>query len=308
MRRAMAVGWSGRPDGRCRIAELLMRGGRVAEAAPLWQAVLADTPDDVWLYNNAALEYTAIGDHDEALTWLTRGVQVAIATGDPEMVLPQLTLMRSESLTMLGRPVDDLQERAAAVLADPPPRPARTPLPAMRGTSAGSGGAPAIGFGNVVRARLKEAAGWAGVGSAASPAVASASSAIASPEPMVVALAWFPATDYQEALARWPELATEGAAKGGKDHSAYNRALQRTLQDYADAGAPRLFIAPIRIPAFLAWCREHDRDPADARAGYSAALARRGDPSLIGWPPGRNQPCWCGSGRKYKQCCGTVRP
>ncbi|WP_449181823.1 SEC-C metal-binding domain-containing protein [Actinorugispora endophytica] len=22
------------------------------------------------------------------------------------------------------------------------------------------------------------------------------------------------------------------------------------------------------------------------------------------WPPERNQPCWCGSGRKYKKCCG----
>ena len=121
----------------------------------------------------------------------------------------------------------------------------------------------------------------------------------------MVALAWFPATDYQEALARWPELTTAGAAKGCQDHAAYNRALQRTLQDYADAGAPRLVIAPIRIPAFLAWCREHDRDPADARAGYSADLARQGDPSLIGWPPGRNQRCWCGSGRKYKLCCGA---
>jgi hypothetical protein len=21
------------------------------------------------------------------------------------------------------------------------------------------------------------------------------------------------------------------------------------------------------------------------------------------WPPGRNDPCWCGSGTKYKKCC-----
>lgn len=32
MRRALQVGWHGEPDGRCRIAELLMRDGRVAEA------------------------------------------------------------------------------------------------------------------------------------------------------------------------------------------------------------------------------------------------------------------------------------
>ena len=30
MRRALQVGWAGEPDGRCRIAELLMRDGRVA--------------------------------------------------------------------------------------------------------------------------------------------------------------------------------------------------------------------------------------------------------------------------------------
>ena len=55
-------------------------------------------------------------------------------------------------------------------------------------------------------------------------------------DPVTLALAWFPAEDYQEALTRWPELTTEGAAKGAKDHADYNRALQRTLQDYADDG------------------------------------------------------------------------
>ena len=127
-------------------------------------------------------------------------------------------------------------------------------------------------------------------------------------DPVTLALAWFPAGDYQEALTRWPELTSEGAAKGVKDHAEYNRALQRTLQDYADEGATRLFIAPIRIAPFLAWCAEQGRDPADTRAGYSATLAQRRDPSLIAWPPGRNQRCWCGSGRKYKQCCGSARP
>ena len=125
---------------------------------------------------------------------------------------------------------------------------------------------------------------------------------------VTLALAWFPQDDYEQALARWPELTTEGAEKGAKDHADYNRALQRTLQNYADAGQTWLFIAPIRIPAFLAWCQEKGRDPANDRAGYSAALAQRRDPTLIAWPPARNQRCWCGSGRKYKQCCGSSRP
>jgi tetratricopeptide (TPR) repeat protein len=83
MRSAIAAGWRGRPDGRCRIAELLMRTGQVAEAAPLWDEVRADTPDDVWLYNNAGLEYAALGDDATALEWLTDGLNLALTTGDP---------------------------------------------------------------------------------------------------------------------------------------------------------------------------------------------------------------------------------
>ena len=29
-------------------------------------------------------------------------------------------------------------------------------------------------------------------------------------------------------------------------------------------------------------------------------------PGVTAWPPGRNQPCWCGSGCKYKKCCATT--
>ncbi|MET9315984.1 SEC-C metal-binding domain-containing protein [Kribbella sp. NPDC003505] len=28
----------------------------------------------------------------------------------------------------------------------------------------------------------------------------------------------------------------------------------------------------------------------------------------VEWPPPRNQPCWCGSGIKYKKCCGGPLP
>jgi uncharacterized protein YecA (UPF0149 family) len=40
-----------------------------------------------------------------------------------------------------------------------------------------------------------------------------------------------------------------------------------------------------------------------ARAGYAASMNINNPGELIAWPPGRNQPCWCGSGRKYKKCC-----
>lgn len=39
-------------------------------------------------------------------------------------------------------------------------------------------------------------------------------------------------------------------------------------------------------------------------AAYAADQMRAGNG--LAWPPGRNDACWCESGRKYKRCCGTV--
>jgi hypothetical protein len=126
-----------------------------------------------------------------------------------------------------------------------------------------------------------------------------------------VALAWLPAGDYEQAVQLWPELADSDRVRGPDGpvpHRQYCKALQQILIEYAEAGLPALTIAPVRVAPFTAWCAERDRRPdsAEARAEYAAQLTARSDPELIAWPPGRNQPCWCGSGRKYKKCCATT--
>jgi len=63
-------------------------------------------------------------------------------------------------------------------------------------------------------------------------------------------------------------------------------------------------IAPILLEDYLAWCDERGEDPGQARASYAADRLADGD--VLAWPPGRNEPCWCGSGRKYKRCCGMA--
>jgi hypothetical protein len=125
-----------------------------------------------------------------------------------------------------------------------------------------------------------------------------------------VALAWLPAGDYEQAVQLWPELAQSDRVRGPDGpvpHRQYCRMLQQILTEYADVGMPALAIAPVRVVPFTAWCNEHGQQPdsAEARAEYAAQLAARADPDLIAWPPGRNQPCWCGSGRKYKKCCAA---
>lgn len=50
-----------------------------------------------------------------------------------------------------------------------------------------------------------------------------------------------------------------------------------------------------------------DRDPGEetTRHAYMCQLVDAG--KTIAWPPPRNARCWCGSGSKYKECCGSPR-
>jgi hypothetical protein len=114
------------------------------------------------------------------------------------------------------------------------------------------------------------------------------------------AVGWFPADDYRPALELWTSI---GELWKGIDHPEYCRRMEVTFRGWAAHGhRPRL--VPIVLDRYLSWCEGRGDDPAEARPGYAAEMLRLGlaDP----WPPGRNDPCWCGSERKYKKCCGAA--
>ncbi len=257
MHAALEEGWSGRPDGRCRVAGILMHAGRLAEADLLWARVRTETPDDLWLYHSAGVEYAHGGDHATALRWLTDGLLLALRTGDADELAESLLEHRAACLAALGVAVDDLQARAETHVICSGVSVAQR-LPA---------GPPAV------RGDVHAAARWA----------------------------WFPADEYARALRLWPELTDTGPAARGCDHATYSRRMQRSVREGAGALMVGVAIAPIRIDAYLAWCDAEGEDPANARATYAAALPAD---QLIAWPPGRNDGCWCASGRKYKRCCG----
>lgn len=126
-----------------------------------------------------------------------------------------------------------------------------------------------------------------------------------------VAVAWLPAGDYERALQFWPDFATSDRVAGPDGplpHADYCRTMERILVEYAEAGILRMVIAPVRVAPFSAWCAEQGREPdsAESRAEYAAHLAASENPDLVAWPPDRNQPCWCGRGRKYKKCCAAM--
>ncbi len=121
------------------------------------------------------------------------------------------------------------------------------------------------------------------------------------PGPVAWAVAWFPPDQHTSALERWPDLADDLT-----DPVGYSRRIEVQLRTLNGALGQRPTVAPLVVDDFLAWTDEEGYDPAgaDARSAYAAELNRTG--RAIPWPPGRNDPCWCGSSRKYKRCCGGV--
>ncbi len=103
----------------------------------------------------------------------------------------------------------------------------------------------------------------------------------------------------REAVARW--VAAVAAERDGRVLDA---------ESHLRAGAVAAPGWPL-VEDRLAWYESDRGDAAAAAARWMAIEVPADDPDLAavrpfatpaGPEPGRNDPCWCGSGRKYKQC------
>lgn len=112
-------------------------------------------------------------------------------------------------------------------------------------------------------------------------------------------VAWFPRDQIEAALTRWPSLAGDLS-----DPDAYCRTIEARLRDIRSETGCQPSVAPLRVERLVEFAEENGIDPDSgaARSRLGAELGRVGD--SLPWPPGRNEPCWCGSERKYKRCCG----
>jgi SEC-C motif/Tetratricopeptide repeat len=272
LERAIELGWGGKPHPRSDIAEFHLRAGRHDEAGAIWADLKGSDPDDVWLYNAAGLSYNEIGEHELAVAWLGEGIELAMRTGDPEGIVAQLSDVRRKSLAALGREPDELEERVDPFLEGWRPQ-KWTPswrLPAL-------------------------------IESANSVPVTRDTDRVPEREDVAGSIAWFPAGEYEEAIRRWTSLAEDWAEV---PHGEYCARLDGNIKWMRGQGVPIRAVVPVVVDDYSAWCAEHDEDPEEARAAYAADRMQDGE--AIPWPPGRNEPCWCGSGRKYKKCCGPA--
>ena len=98
-------------------------------------------------------------------------------------------------------------------------------------------------------------------------------------------LLFWPQAAFEALLAASPESAEEFGATWD-DHRA---AIERELQA-ADAEGDELLVETATPALLTATLAGEDAEPVDPGP-------------LLAWPPGRNEPCWCGSRVKYKKCC-----
>jgi len=117
-------------------------------------------------------------------------------------------------------------------------------------------------------------------------------------------VAWVVADDFSAACEQWPQFSEDW---GAMDHAAYSRAIEGKLVELRAHGLAVKAVAPVRFSEYGPWAAGRGLDPSASgtRSSYAAEQLRTG--AAVPWPPRRNEPCWCGSGRKYKMCCTGPR-
>ncbi|GAA3371864.1 SEC-C domain-containing protein [Streptomyces sannanensis] len=117
--------------------------------------------------------------------------------------------------------------------------------------------------------------------------------------PFPVAVLHWPEAELAELLDSYPALATEYPT-----HRAHLLDLEHSLRELAAAGTPNLGIVTGTVPSYEAFAASEAAPPSNAELlpQYATTLAARG--RAMPWPPAKSAPCWCGSGRAYRECHG----
>ncbi|MFL1378609.1 MULTISPECIES: SEC-C metal-binding domain-containing protein [unclassified Nocardiopsis] len=104
-----------------------------------------------------------------------------------------------------------------------------------------------------------------------------------------------------------PEAVRLGLLPADTTETDHCTAVERILRE-AERTDPdaRLFTVLVDTDEIAAFARGHpDLTGDDLLKTWVDEALPADSPRPSPWPPGRNEPCWCGSTRKYKKCCGT---
>lgn len=120
--------------------------------------------------------------------------------------------------------------------------------------------------------------------------------------PALMTVLYWPPDEFALVLDRWPEV----AELYGSEHAEHRGIVERHLRALAEERS-RVAVCSGDFSEYLEYAEKRADHGGDAatRAGYAAHLGHLGRSAPF--PPGRNDRCWCGSGLKYKKCCGALR-
>jgi len=280
--------------------DTLWEAGREEEAREAASAFRARHPRDATAWSLVAGTFEHADETATAAEWYTTGVVHALGAGAPVTAdvvedsrdsfgLEELLIGRHRVRRLLGeahddwdRVADELHERRATPLLGRV-RPLDELHDPLRLKRTAAGGLDAL---------------W---GEMADLADATEERERASGGALRTCLLFWPPEEFAQLLDRWPTAVDAY----GDDHPDHLRQVERTLRELSDQGSVHLAVARATVVGLVAHVEEKGGSPdlPAARSGYAAELARRGE--AVEWPPARNGPCWCGSGRKYKKCCGN---
>lgn len=108
---------------------------------------------------------------------------------------------------------------------------------------------------------------------------------------------FWPRAEHEKLLARWPHLAADVGATWDEHRQQHERHCELVTR----AGH-----CVNQTPGNLADLETFLPDRKVRKPSAEDLLAYpdlRTQPAMTPWPPARAAACWCGSGRKYKQCC-----
>ena len=119
---------------------------------------------------------------------------------------------------------------------------------------------------------------------------------------ILMTVLYWPAEEFTRLVERHPALADDY----GAEHEEHRFLVEKHLRGLT-VGTSAVAVSVGGLDDFEAFAAARGDHAAHAstRAAYAAHCGRLGQ--TVPWPPGRNEPCWCGSGRKYKRCCGAFR-
>jgi tetratricopeptide (TPR) repeat protein len=115
-------------------------------------------------------------------------------------------------------------------------------------------------------------------------------------KPQKMRMLTFQRSERAEARRRWPDAHTQSDEE-------YYATAESNWRKIREGGVPSIVVVTATVADLVEFAESTGDSPTDSTVKQRYCRTAP-DENTITWPPHRNRACWCGSGNKYKKCCG----